>query len=333
MPDKLLQFTEKGIYCPKGDFYIDPWRPVDKAVITHGHSDHARWGMKHYLAHSLTAPIMRHRLGDIDVETLPYGEQRKINGVAISLHPAGHIPGSAQVRVAHKGEVWVVSGDYKTTPDPLAEPFEVVPCQHFITESTFGLPVFRWPEHQQVADEINAWWKQNAAEGRTSVLFAYALGKAQRLLAMIDPSIGPIYTHGAVENTNIVLRGAGLAIPDTTKVEDQDKKDFEKALVIAPPSAQGSSWMKRFVRPQTAFASGWMMMRGTRRRRNADRGFVLSDHADWDELNATVDATGAEHIYVTHGYTDTFARYLRERGLYAKTVKTDYTGEQDDNDD
>ncbi len=329
----MLQFTEKGIYCKKGGFYIDPWKPVDKAVITHGHSDHARWGMKHYLAHTLTAPIMRHRLGDISVETLNYGEHINMNGVELSLHPAGHIPGSSQVRVAYKGEVWVVSGDFKTTPDPIAEAFEVVPCQHFITESTFGLPVFRWPDQQLVADDINAWWRKNAAEGRTSVLFAYALGKAQRLLAMIDPSIGLVYTHGAVENTNTVLRKLGLMIPTTQKVEDQAKSAFENALVIAPPSAQSSAWMKRFVRPQTAFASGWMMMRGTRRRRNADRGFVLSDHADWDELNQAVDATGAENIYVTHGYTETFSRYLLERGLNASVVRTAYTGEQDDSDD
>lgn len=333
MAEPLLQFTDKGIYCQKGGFYIDPWKPVDRAVITHGHSDHARWGMKHYLSHPTTAAIMKHRLGDVSVETLAFNQTQWINGVCLSLHPAGHIPGSAQVRVAYKGEVWVVSGDYKTTPDPLAEDFEPIACQHFITESTFGLPVFRWPDQSTMAQSINAWWRKNASEGRSSVLFAYALGKAQRLLSMIDASIGPIYTHGAVENTNKVLRDLGLLIPSTAKVEQQAKACFKGAIVIAPPSAQGSAWMKRFVEPQTAFASGWMMMRGTRRRRNADRGFVLSDHADWDGLIGAVKQTGAEHIYVTHGYADTFARYLSDEGWNAQPIRTQYVGEQDDTDD
>lgn len=326
----MIRFTEKGIFCEPGNFYVDPWKPVDKAVITHAHADHSRWGMKHYLAHELSAPIMKHRLGnDISVQTLAYGEPLMINGVKVSLHPAGHIIGSSQVRIEYQGEVWVMSGDYKVEPDGVCEPFEPVKCDHFLTESTFGLPVFKWKPQEEVINEINVWWKTNAANGVCSIISAYALGKAQRIINHVDASIGPIFTHGAVENTNEVLRNAGQHILETVLVTDQHKKtDFRKALVVATPSALGTAWMRKFQPYQTAMASGWMMMRGTRRRRNVDRGFVLSDHADWDELNTAVRLSEAENIYVTHGYAAIYSKYLREQGWNAHVVETEFTGDE-----
>lgn len=324
----VLQFTERGIYCPAGDFYIDPWRPVDRALITHGHADHARAGHGAYLATQSAAPVMRHRLGDIALETIAYGATRQIGNARVSYHPAGHVPGSAQIRVEVAGEVWVASGDYKTIDDGLSEPFEPVPCHAFITESTFGLPIYNWPDQDRLARDINAWWAANAAAGRFSVLGCYALGKAQRVLRLLDPAIGPILTHGAIEATNQVIRAQGLALPDTQQVTpDLDAKAHAGALVMAPPSALGSSWMRRFGQASTAFASGWMQLRGVRRRRAADRGFIISDHADWAGLNSAIQATGAERIFVTHGYVNQFSAYLREQGYDAGIVETEFSGE------
>ncbi|UMA65822.1 ligase-associated DNA damage response exonuclease [Roseivivax marinus] len=331
MTQRVLTFTERGIYCPAGDFYIDPWRPVDRALITHGHADHAREGHARYLATEAAAPVMRYRLGEIDLETIRYGETRRIGDATVSFHPAGHIPGSAQVRVEVGGEVWVVSGDYKTEKDGFCEDFEPVTCHSFITECTFGLPVFTWESQATVAEEINTWWAKNAAEGRTSMLGAYSLGKAQRLLALVDPSIGPVLTHGAVEGTNGVLRAQGYNLPDTTQVlPDTDAKNYKGALVLAPPSALGTPWARRFGQVSAAFASGWMRLRGVRRRRAGDRGFVLSDHADWDGLIGAIRETGAENVYCTHGYTDIFARWLKSEGWNAEVVPTEFGGEEDE---
>lgn len=331
MADPVLSFTDRGIYCAAGDFYIDPWRPVPRALITHGHADHARPGHGAYLATQAALPVMRHRLGEITADGIGWGERRQIGGATVSFHPAGHLPGSAQIRVEVEGEVWVVSGDYKTTDDGFCEPFETVPCHSFITECTFGLPVFKWTDQKSVADQINAWWAANAAAGQVSILGAYALGKAQRLLSVLDPSIGPILTHGAVENTNAVLRGQGYALPDTRLVTPDTKgKDVPRALVIAPPSAMASTWARRFGRASTAFASGWMALRGVRRRRAADRGFVMSDHADWPGLHDAIQASGAEKVYVTHGYTDIFAKWLNSQGIDTGIVTTEFGGEQDD---
>ncbi|TDL81233.1 ligase-associated DNA damage response exonuclease [Palleronia sediminis] len=333
MADALLTFTDRGIHCPRADVYIDPWRPVDRALITHGHADHARDGMGRYLATEAAAPVMRHRLGDIVLETVPYGKTVEIGGVAFSFHPAGHVPGSAQIRVAHRGEVWVVSGDYKVAPDGFSEPFEPVRCHAFITECTFGLPVFRWEDQARVAADLNAWWRRCAGEGRAAILGAYALGKAQRVLSMLDPAIGPILTHGAVENTNKVLRAQGLTLPDTIRVTPETRgADHPGALVVAPPAALGTPWARRFGPASSGFASGWMAMRGVRRRRGADRGFVLSDHADWAGLNAAIAETGAERIFVTHGYTAIFRRWLAEQGYDAAIVETAYEGESLDTD-
>jgi putative mRNA 3-end processing factor len=326
--DPVLSFTDAGIYCAAGDFHIDPWRPVERALITHAHADHARWGHRHYLATTLSLPVMRHRLGDISAESITYGERRTIGGATVSFHPAGHVPGSAQIRVEVGGEVWVASGDYKVENDGLSTPFEPVRCHHFITESTFGLPVFRWRPQAAIAADLNAWWAGCAAAGKTAFLGAYSLGKAQRLMAMLDPGIGPILTHGAVEGTNRVLRDQGVALPHTVQVtRETDPKAHKGALMLAPPSALGSAWAKKFGAQESAFASGWMQLRGIRRRRGGDRGFVISDHADWPGLLAAIKATGTENVYVTHGYTDIFARYLSDNGYNAAVVRTEYEGE------
>ena len=323
---QVLTFTDRGIYCPAGNFFIDPWRPVDRALITHGHADHARSGHSRYLSTLAAAPVLHHRLGSITLETVDYGQAQRIGGAIVSFHPAGHVPGSAQIRVEVGGEVWVVSGDYKTEPDGLCEPFEPVRCDAFITESTFGLPVFRWQPQADVADQINGWWRDCAAAGITPVLGAYSLGKAQRLLAMLDD--GPILTHGAVEATTEVLRAQGYALPPTIQVTPElDPKTHPGAIVLAPPSAMGTPWMRRFGAVSTGFASGWMQLRGIRRRRSVDRGFVVSDHADWAGLNAAIRETGAERIFVTHGYTEIFSRWLNDSGYDAHIVSTEYEGE------
>ena len=333
MSNPVLTFTDRGIYCPAGDFHIDPWRPVDRALITHGHADHARPGHRRYLCTDACAPVMIHRLGAISVETVKFGETRRIGDAVVSFHPAGHLPGSAQIRVEVAGEIWVASGDYKVVPDGISELFEPVTCHSFITECTFGLPVFKWDDQKDVARDLNAWWARNAADGKASILAAYSLGKAQRLLSMVDPAIAPILTHGAVENTNRVLRDQGYSLPDTVHVTpDLNPKDHPGALVIAPPSALGSQWARRFGPSSTAFASGWMRLRGVRRRRAADRGFVISDHADWDGLLSAIRETGAENIYATHGYTDIFARWLNTQGYNAKVVPTEFGGEDDEAD-
>ncbi|OLS52836.1 ligase-associated DNA damage response exonuclease [Rhodovulum sulfidophilum] len=328
----VLSVTGHGLYCPAGDFHIDPWAPVDRALITHGHADHARAGHSHYLATDIAAPVIRHRLGAIALDTIRYGEPRRIGAATVSFHPAGHVPGSAQIRVEHKGEVWVVSGDYKPEPDGLSDPFEPVRCDTFISECTFGLPIFRWRPQAEVMAEIRDWWAENAALGRASLLGAYALGKAQRLLAGLgdgaEPGPGPILTHGAIEATCRVMRDQGLDLPDTVPVTPEtDPRAHPGALVLAPPSALGSAWARRFGRASTGLASGWMALRGVRRRRGAERGFVLSDHADWDGLNTAIRETGAERVLVTHGYTGPFRRWLAEQGLDAGIAAAAWEGE------
>lgn len=328
--EPVLTFTDKGIYCPAGDFFIDPWRPVERALITHAHADHARAGHLRYLASMQSGPVLLHRLGDISLETSPFGlrNQIRIGDAGVSFHPAGHVPGSAQIRIEVKGEVWVVSGDYKVNPDGLSEPFEPVPCDVFVSESTFGLPVFRWREQSEIANQINTWWQSSVKEGKTPLLGAYSLGKAQRLLSMLDTSIGPILTHGAVENTTQVLRSQGYALPDTVPISPDTRiQNHPGAILLATPSAIGSAWARRFGPVSTALASGWMQLRGIRRRRAADRGFVISDHADWDGLNTAIEATSAEKIFVTHGYSEIFARWLNEQGYAAQVVPTEFEGE------
>lgn len=328
----MIYATDSGLYCEPGNFYIDPWRPVERAIITHAHSDHARLGSRSYLCTRASESILRYRLGpEVSIQTADYGERVNINGVAVSLHPAGHILGSGQIRIEHKGDVWVVSGDYKTQADPTCAPLEPLPCNTFITESTFGLPIYRWPRDQFVFEQINNWWQKNRADGKTTLLLCYALGKAQRILYGVDASIGPIYTHGAVEALNELYRLNGVILPNTARASQFSRsKDYAGSLILAPPSVQGTPWLRRLGNLSIGFASGWMRIRGMRRRRAIDRGFVLSDHADWPGLLETIEATGAERVFVTHGYSQILTRYLNEHGIRAGVMETQYEGEADE---
>lgn len=328
--EQLLTFTDRGIHCPRADVYLDPWKPVDKAIISHGHSDHAYAGHKKYLCTAQAMPVIKHRLylRDDDFQTMNYDESVTINGVNFSFRPAGHIPGSAQIRVESGGEVWVFSGDYKLQDDGISVPFAPVRCHAFITESTFGLPVYKWKSQQEVFNDINAWWMKNRNEGKTSVITGYTLGKSQRILKNVDASIGKIFTHGAVDSINKIMRTQGIELPEAPRVNDEiPKEDLKGALIICPPSAVGSPWVRRFYPYSLGVASGWMKLRGTRRRRGADRGFVLSDHADWDGLNTAIRETGAEKVFVTHGYSEVFAHWLNTQGIEAHEIKTKFEGE------
>jgi putative mRNA 3-end processing factor len=328
----LLRIDARGLYCEAGQFHIDPWEPVDRAIITHAHGDHARWGSRRYLCSREGERVLRTRLGpDAVIEAVDYGQTIDFDGVRVSLHPAGHILGSAQIRVEHHGEVWVASGDYKTDPDSTCTAFELVKCHTFITESTFGLPIYRWTDEREVFDDIRAWWSANRDAGRASILFAYALGKAQRLLAgLADAPVGPIYTHGAVERLNRDYREAGVRLADTQYATELPKGHrFSGSLIVAPPSASGNIWLRRFGEVSTGFASGWMRLRGARRRRTVDRGFVLSDHVDWPSLLSAVEGTGAECVWVTHGTREPFVRWLSERGIDARPMASHWEGEED----
>jgi putative mRNA 3-end processing factor len=325
----VLQVTAQGLYCERGNFYVDPWSCVDRALITHAHSDHARSGSRSYLTVASGAGLLRARMSpDASIEAVEYGQRINIGGVTVSFHPAGHVLGSAQIRLEVDGEVWVVSGDYKTTVDRTCAPFEAMRCHTFITESTFGLPIYRWAPQEQVFAQINAWWRENQEAGRASILFAYSLGKAQRLIAGVDESIGPIFCHGAVQKLNEVYRQNGIALPPTVYSGEMEKGyDWSRALIVAPPSCNGTPWMRKFGLVSTAFASGWMRLRGARRRESLDRGFVLSDHADWPGLLSAIDATGAEQVLVTHGYRAPLVRWLEEHGRSARALETKYEGE------
>ncbi len=325
----LIVRRPQGLFCPAGDFYIDPWRPVDRAVITHAHADHARPGHARYLCSADGAGLLRARLGDVRVQAMGWGEAVEQRGVRVSLHPAGHVLGSAQVRVEHKGQVWVASGDYFVSGagdhNPTCAPFEALRCHCFISESTFGLPVYRWRPQAELFAEINAWWQRNAEAQRPSLLMAHSLGKAQRLLAGVDASIGPILVHGAVEPVNAVYRAAGVALAVTLPAAQVAMRaDCTRALILAPPSAHGSAWSRRFGDFSDAFASGWMQLRGARRRQGVDRGFVLSDHADWPGLQCAIRATGAARVIVTHGHEAVMVRWLREQGLQAGSFHTEF---------
>ena len=266
---ELLQKTSRGLYCPVGDFYVDPWKPVDRALVTHAHADHARYGSQRYLAASAGQDVLRTRLGrHADLEFVDFGKITQVNGVNISFHPAGHILGSAQIRLEHRGQIVVVSGDYKRGHDPTCQLFEPIRCHLFVTESTFGLPIYRWPAAETVYQQINDWWKKNQSEGKTSLLLAYSLGKAQRLLSGLNPEIGNIYTHGAVEKLNLAYRESGVRLPTTIPVNAAEKDtDWSQSMIIAPPSAAGTTWVRKFGKLSVGMASGWMQVRGTRRRR------------------------------------------------------------------
>jgi putative mRNA 3-end processing factor len=292
--------------------------PVDRAVITHAHADHAVPGSRQYLAASRGEALLRARVGpDAAIQPLPYGGTVQVGDVRVSLHPAGHMLGSAQVRVEFRGEIWAVSGDYKLAFDPTCEPFEPVRCHTFVTESTFALPIFRWPAAGDAIAAIEAWWRANQEAGKASLLFAHPMGKAQRVLASIDTRIGPVMCHTVVERYNALYRGQGIALPASA-----DSQDWRRALIVAPPGLHNTPWARRFAPASTALASGWMRIRGTRRRRSLDRGFVLSDHADWPAVLAAIDQSGAEKVWATHGFRAPLARWLQEHGRQALAVET-----------
>ena len=328
----LVELTESGLYCSAGDFHIDPWKPVERAVITHAHSDHARWGCKTYLAADPGRRLLDIRVGPADISTLPYGQSVHHHGVTLSFHPAGHVLGSAQVRLERDGEIWVITGDYKLERDPTCTPFEPVRCHTFITESTFAIPVYRWEPPEVLFAGVNAWWRANRDAGKASIIYAYSLGKAQRVMAGVDAGIGPIFTHGAVEKLTKAYRESGVELPPTTAVGEAasgGKKAWAGSLIIAPPSADGSPWVKKFEPASSAVASGWMQVRGARRRRAMDRGFILSDHADWPGLLSAIAATGATRVLATHGFASVLARYLREHGTDADVIVTRYGDEEE----
>jgi putative mRNA 3-end processing factor len=332
--DPIIVNTDRGLYCPAGDFHIDAWCGVPRTIITHAHSDHARPGSSRYLTTSDGIHVLRRRMGeDATIDALEYGKSLDMNGVRVSLHPAGHVLGSAQVRLEHHGRIWVITGDYKRQNDPTCRPFELVRCQTLVTECTFGLPIFRWREPQLVIADINQWWGENLAAGRTSVILAYSLGKAQRVLGSVDAGIGPILLHGAVFNMVEAYRQSGVALPAADYASEENAKSNRgRALVICPEWAVGHPWLRKFSPLSLGVASGWMRVRGFRRRAAADRGFVLSDHVDWPALMQTIDETGAEHIVATHGYTEPLAQYLKEQNRDVSIFKTrfkDY-GEEDE---
>jgi len=311
--EELLTLSERGLYCSAGDFYIDPTRPVERAVVTHAHADHARWGHRHYLTCEAGALPIKARLGEIHLETLNYGEQKRIGATKISFAPAGHILGSCQVRIEHKGRVAVVSGDYKTGADQTCDHFEPLKCDLFVSECTFGLPIYQWPDEQNVFDEINNWWRENTEAGKTSVVLAYSLGKAQRVLAGLDASIGPVAIHGSAKKLIPAYQAAGVQFPKLYGGDLESKQIIKgRGLIVAPPSVLNTSWLNKYKPLSVAFASGWMQTRASRRRRGVDKGFALSDHADWDGLLSAINDTEAAEVWLTHGQTSSLARYLTE---------------------
>ncbi|OIQ23756.1 ligase-associated DNA damage response exonuclease [Lacinutrix sp. MedPE-SW] len=326
---KFVKFTKKGIYCVPGKFYLDPWYPVKHAIISHGHADHARKGNKHYLCQNDSKAILKHRLGlDIAIESLAYNEPKTINGVKVSFHPAGHVIGSAQIRLEFKGFVVVFTGDYKTQPDFISAPFESVKCHEFITESTFGLPIYKWLPEEMLQKNIHNWVLKNQSVNRTSVFIGYSLGKAQRLMKLLE-GLDTIHVHSAIHNLNNAIENSGIALPKTELLKyDFDKKAIQNKIVILPPALLGSKLLKKIPNAATALCSGWMQIRGNRRWQAVDAGFPVSDHADWDGLLSAVKASEAEKVYVTHGSQATFSKYLNEIGIPSEEVITEYGEEE-----
>ncbi|QXZ09515.1 ligase-associated DNA damage response exonuclease [Comamonas sp. Y33R10-2] len=330
MPD-LITLTDRGLFCQAGNFYIDAWKPVHRTFVTHGHADHAHTGMDEYWCVQECAPILQWRLGAQNYHFLQYGEQRKFGDVTVSLHPAGHILGSAQVRVEHQGEVWVFTGDFKRDPDPTCAPYEVVPCDVFICEATFAFPIYAWPNIYLEIDRLVQWVDMCAQDGKVALLYAYSLGKAQRVLAHLTGRLAqPVLLHGSMVRGVQVYRDAGVSMASSQPLlELPEDTNLAGRLVIAPPSAQNSAWVKRLKAYEHAMASGWMQVRGNRRRRNVHRGFVISDHVDWRTLISTIQATGARRVLATHGNTDLLIPYLRDNlGLHAERLLTVYGDEE-----
>ena len=331
----MLTETSSGLWCAAGRFHIDPWEPVERAVITHAHGDHARPGSAAYLCASPCAPLLRRRFGsDCTIQSLPYGEPITLGDARLSFHPAGHVLGSAQVRIESSDGVWVVAGDYKRAPDPTCAPFEPVRCEVFVTESTFGLPIYRWDASETVIADLAVWWSSNRDAGRTSVLFCYTIGKAQRVLAeLMRVTDRTIYVHGMMVGMIETYRQSGVQMLPVAPVIERSGRSraqyqtFAGELVLAPLSARGTPWMRRLGDVSDAFASGLMRVRGVRRQRGYDRGFVLSDHADWPALLHTIEETGANRVLATHGHAEPLARYLLQQGFDSGVIRTAWEGE------
>ncbi len=332
-PEDLLSPTPSGVCCKPGGFFIDPTRPVDKAVITHGHSDHARPGHGAVLATQETLDLMRLRYGDNfagSTQAVHYGETLTLGGATVTFHPAGHVLGSAQVAVACKGLKIVASGDYKDAPDPTCAPFELVPCDVFITEATFGLPVFR---HGDAADEVGKLMHSVMVfPDRAHLVGAYSLGKAQRVIALIRRAgyDKPIYLHGAMEKITHYYQERGIDLGELKPVRGASKEELSGAIALCPPSAMQELWARRFPDPVTCFASGWMRVRARARQGGVQLPLVISDHADWDGLTATVAATGAGEIWVTHGQEDALVHWAKSRGLQARPLAIVDYGDEDE---
>jgi putative mRNA 3-end processing factor len=334
-PEDILSPTPAGLCCAPGGFHIDPIRPVDKAVITHGHSDHARPGHGSVLATQETLDLMRLRYGaDFagTAQALRYDERLAVGGVTITLHPAGHVLGSAQVAVERQGLRVVASGDYKNVADPTCARFEPVKCDTFITEATFGLPVFRYgdPDREiaKLLDSIKLF------PDRAHLVGAYPLGKAQRLIALIRKAgyQKPVYLHGAIERITRYYQSRGIALGELKLARDAISTELAGAIVLCPPSAVKELWSRRFPDPVTAFASGWMRVRARARQRGIELPLVISDHADWDGLTAAIAATGADEVWVTHGQEDALVHYCAKHGLAARPLALAGYGEEEETD-
>jgi putative mRNA 3-end processing factor len=332
-PQELLAPTAAGLCCKPGGFHIDPVRPVERALITHAHSDHARPGHGAVLATQETLDMMRLRYGDNfagRIQAVRYGESLQLGGVNLSFHPAGHVLGSAQIAVTCDDLRIVASGDYKDAPDPTCEPFEVVPCDVFITEATFGLPVFRHPnaahEVRKLLDSVRLFPE------RAHLVGAYSLGKAQRVIALLRAAgyDAPIYLHGAMEPITRYYESRGIVLGDLRLVKDMRKADLAGTVTLAPPSATSDLWTRRFPDPVTAFASGWMRIRARARQRGVELPLVISDHADWDGLTATIKATGAGEVWVTHGEEEALVHWCQMQGLVARPLALVGYGEEDE---
>jgi putative mRNA 3-end processing factor len=325
----MLSLRSEGLYCAQGDFYIDPWKPVARAVVTHAHADHARRGMGSYLAPFFSKNVLKLRLGKhIRLDTLPFGQKHYIRGLSLSFHPAGHIPGSAQIRLEYRGEVWVVSGDYKTTPDGLSHPFEPLTCHTFITESTFGMPLFQFPTQETVFSEMEAWYRRCSGAGELPVVLAYSLGKAQRVMLGLHQRGIPVALHSSVWETHEALRKNGFGLPPAPKWYARHVPERMPVLIAPPGAVRGAGFLRKQPH-QLAAASGWMHLKGLRRRAGYEMGFVLSDHADWNGLLYAIQETKAEQVWITHGYSDVLSRFLREQGIQAQTLETHF-GQTDD---
>ncbi len=311
----LLSLNENGLFCEQANVYIDPIRKVKNAILTHAHSDHARSGMEHYLAHKVNNEVLKSRIGrNISLQLVEYNEEIVMNGVRISFHPAGHIPGSSQIRLSYKSETWVVAGDYKLNDDLISTKFETVSCTHFISESTFGLPIFNWRPEREVFDELNLYWSDCIQKEEILVIAAYSLGKAQRIIKNMNRDIGAIYCHSAICDMNLALESAGIEFGEWKTLDIANIKKLPKnSVIVCPPNAISTLRDKNIPNLNYVSCSGWMALRGTKNWGNFDAGFVLSDHADWNELEEACLNSGAENIFVTHGYVEVFSRFLQEK--------------------